>query len=666
MEETRVLTIVFTDIKGFTERTSSSDREAVSRLLAKHEELLLPLVSSYDGRLIKTIGDAFLLTFASPTNAVLCSVMMQETLKEYNAKLAAEEKIEIRIAINTGEVLLRDGDVFGEPVNIAARIEGLTEANEVWFSESTYLAMNRKEVPTSLLGEYRLKGIPEAIKVYRVLRDENDQNYLQAVAHQFEKLRNLALSDVLPRPTAKPGRALHYLAAVLAMVIVFLLLRESELDKHLRLADEAKNAGNFSVSIENLKNAVKLKPDDAEIMRKLCESIDLHVGISLKTGHHTIENIEKLEIELRTIRASFQALEQKMLQADIELAMAKAHLLAGVARREETDLVLDLLAKRAGKDAAVLFQIAEFYGRYGYNWTRTIKYMHAAATADPVTYATHPAVIEQFTWFLEKISPSEGYKEVREFIASRSFDYFADNLRNALYREGEDFHTLRWNALKILQSKGEKIDAVKVYLVDLLSSPGDVKSPELKEITDYFAANSGPALGEKLNTHLAALPKKFPLFEKYMFETDDPVMKVAAGPLFLHLQAYLHELLASEQFTTRFNAFLALKLRNDLSPEEKWLYCFRTIEEYRRLQWSSLYYPRLIEAIDFMLKNPLPEKVSATDTFKSLAKKTATVLKAMIDQDLEAIANKTDLRYFKLDVRSQDDMEKLLKKLQKF
>ncbi|MFZ5953125.1 MAG: adenylate/guanylate cyclase domain-containing protein [Candidatus Rifleibacteriota bacterium] len=666
MEETRVLTIVFTDIKGFTERTSSSDREAVSRLLAKHEELLLPLVSSYDGRLIKTIGDAFLLTFASPTNAVLCAVMMQETLKEYNASLPVEEKIEIRIAINTGEVLLRDGDVFGEPVNIAARIEALTEANEVWFSESTYLAMNRKEVPTSLIGEYRLKGIPEAVKVYRVLRDENDQNYLQTVAHQLEKLRNSALSKVLPVPTAKPGRALHYLAAVLAIVIVFLLLRESELDKHLRLAEEAKNAGNFSISIENLKSAAKLKPGDAEIFQKLGESIDLHVGLSLKTGHHTIENIEKLDMELSEIRALFPVLEKKLLRADIELAMAKANLWAVAPRREEADLILDQLAEKAGKDAAVLFQIAEFYGRYGYNWTRTIKYIHAAAVADPVAYATHPVVIEQLTWFLEKIAPSDGYHEVRQFIASRNFDYFADSLRNALYGEGEEFHTMRWNALKILQIRGEKIDELKVYLIDLLTSPGDVNSEELKEITGYFAANSGPALGEKLNAHLATLPKKFPLFEKFMFETDDPVMKVAAGPLFLHLQAYLHELLASEQFTTRFNAFLALKLRNDLSTEEKWLYCFRTIEEFRRLQWSSLYYPRLLEALDFMLKNPLPEKVSATDTFNGLAKTAAGALKAMIDQDLEAIAKKTDLRYFKLDVRSQDDMEKLLKKLQKF
>jgi class 3 adenylate cyclase len=189
MEENRVLTIVFTDIKGFTERTSSIDREAVSQLLKKHEELLLPLVASYDGRLIKTIGDAFLLTFASPTNAVLCAVMMQEKLKEFNAGQPEIEKIEIRVAINTGEVLMRDGDVFGEPVNIAARIEGLTEANEVWFSESTYLAMNRKEVPTSLIGEYRLKGIPEAVKVYRVVRDPTIRNTLKLCTARLSVLK---------------------------------------------------------------------------------------------------------------------------------------------------------------------------------------------------------------------------------------------------------------------------------------------------------------------------------------------------------------------------------------------------------------------------------------------------------------------------------------------
>ncbi len=263
MEETRVLTVVFTDIKGFTERTSHSDRESVSRLLQKHEELLLPLVKNYDGVLIKTIGDAFLLTFNSPTNAVLCAIMMQEKLKEFNASVAESEKIEIRIAMNTGEVLLRDGDVFGEPVNVAARIEGLTDANEIWFSESTYLAMNRQEVPTSLVGEYRLKGIPEAVRVYRVVRDADSEVYARTVQTQIEKIRIMVAESLLPTASPRSSRPIYFLAFTILLVIAYLVLSEKEYDKQLRLAREAYSGRDYRGAIECLKRAAKLQPADS-------------------------------------------------------------------------------------------------------------------------------------------------------------------------------------------------------------------------------------------------------------------------------------------------------------------------------------------------------------------------------------------------------------------
>lgn len=98
----RVITIVFTDIKGFTERTASSGRDFALKLMARHDELLKPIIGRYQGILIKTIGDAYLLRFDSPTDAVLCSMMMQATLRDYNFTAPPEEKIEIRIAINTG------------------------------------------------------------------------------------------------------------------------------------------------------------------------------------------------------------------------------------------------------------------------------------------------------------------------------------------------------------------------------------------------------------------------------------------------------------------------------------------------------------------------------------------------------------------------------------
>jgi class 3 adenylate cyclase len=128
---TRNLSIMFTDIKGFTQRTSASSREAMKALLEQHERLLLPVFAYFDGVVVKTIGDAFLVYFESPTDAVLCGVTIQEVLRHHNAKQAKADRLEVRVAINVGEVELEQGDVMGEAVNIAARLEGVTEAGEV-------------------------------------------------------------------------------------------------------------------------------------------------------------------------------------------------------------------------------------------------------------------------------------------------------------------------------------------------------------------------------------------------------------------------------------------------------------------------------------------------------------------------------------------------------
>lgn len=166
------LTILLTDIKGFTSKTASFSRAQTQQLLDRHRELVLPVIEKFSGRLVKTIGDAFLVVFHSPTDAVICGVEIQGVLKSYNEGKTPAEKIEIRIAINAGEVSVHDdGDIYGDPVNITSRLESIAEAGEVFFTEAVYLAMNKKEVPSSEIGYRQFKGIPEKIKVFRVLRE---------------------------------------------------------------------------------------------------------------------------------------------------------------------------------------------------------------------------------------------------------------------------------------------------------------------------------------------------------------------------------------------------------------------------------------------------------------------------------------------------------------
>lgn len=179
---TRNLTILLTDIKGFTEKTSHKSRADIAVMLEKHKELVLPVLEGKGGRLVKTIGDAFLMAYDSPTDAVLAGIAVQDVLRGFNEGKPEDERIEVRIAINVGEVTLADNDVFGDPVNITARIEGVAEAGEVFFTEAVYLAMNKTEVPSSEVGLLQLKGIPEKIRVYKVKRESPVQPVSRAVA----------------------------------------------------------------------------------------------------------------------------------------------------------------------------------------------------------------------------------------------------------------------------------------------------------------------------------------------------------------------------------------------------------------------------------------------------------------------------------------------------
>lgn len=169
--ETKNLTVMITDIQGFTDATSRQSRSQTMVLIERHREVVLPVMERFSGKLIKTMGDAFLVTFESPTNAVLAGMGIQEALQQYNSSRPSEEHIEIRVAINSGEVTLHNGDIYGEAVNITSRLEGIAEVGEVYFTESVFLSMNKTEVPSSEIGFRQFKGIPQKIKVYKVLRE---------------------------------------------------------------------------------------------------------------------------------------------------------------------------------------------------------------------------------------------------------------------------------------------------------------------------------------------------------------------------------------------------------------------------------------------------------------------------------------------------------------
>jgi class 3 adenylate cyclase len=205
MIQTKNLTIMFTDMKGFTARTSTHSREQLHHLLELQDNLIKPAINQFDGNIVKTIGDAFLVTFESPTDAVLCGMKIQENILNHNARATSSDQIDVRIAINLGEVNIKDNDIFGEPVNIASRIESIAEPNEIYFTEAVYLAMNKNEIPTAEIGYRRLKGVPEQIKIYKVLSEQTNLIRAKLKREQLAQANaNLAKDQENPVVKAEP------------------------------------------------------------------------------------------------------------------------------------------------------------------------------------------------------------------------------------------------------------------------------------------------------------------------------------------------------------------------------------------------------------------------------------------------------------------------------
>jgi len=170
---TENLAVMLTDMKGFTAATSRQSREENARMLALQDELVLPVVRAFGGRRVKTMGDANLVLFGSPTSGLLCGMAIQDRLWDYGRRVPEEERIEVRVVLSLGEVRLEGGgaapsDVYGEAVNLAARVEAEAEAGQVWFTEAVRLVADRTQVPGEEIGARRFKGIDEEVRLYRV------------------------------------------------------------------------------------------------------------------------------------------------------------------------------------------------------------------------------------------------------------------------------------------------------------------------------------------------------------------------------------------------------------------------------------------------------------------------------------------------------------------
>ena len=169
MTETRKLAaILAADVVGFSRLTGADEDRTLARLRALRSDLIDPTVAVHNGRVVKRTGDGALVEFRSVVDAVRCAVEVQNAMVERNAGVPAERRIEFRIGIHLGDVVEEsDGDLMGDGVNIAARLEGLAAPGAICLSEDAYRQVKaRLDLEVNDLGQTRLKNIADPVRIY--------------------------------------------------------------------------------------------------------------------------------------------------------------------------------------------------------------------------------------------------------------------------------------------------------------------------------------------------------------------------------------------------------------------------------------------------------------------------------------------------------------------
>lgn len=167
------VTIIFTDIKGSTQYFETrGDIEGLS-MIRKHNEMHFPTIESHGGRVVKTIGDAIMAAFEDPASAVRAAIEMQNNLMYFNKNRNKGDQIHIRVGINTGVALYKDNDIYGDAVNLAARVESKSEPDQIIISDSVYKAVkDSDDIICRFHGNATFKGKSGEIKLYRVVWSE--------------------------------------------------------------------------------------------------------------------------------------------------------------------------------------------------------------------------------------------------------------------------------------------------------------------------------------------------------------------------------------------------------------------------------------------------------------------------------------------------------------
>ena len=302
----KLAAIMFTDIRGFSRKMGENETVAMA-LLRAHDAMMRELVEKHGGRVIKSIGDSFMVDFSSAVNAVKCAVEAQQIFWYYNKGKTELDKIEIRIGIHLGDVISDGRDIYGDGVNVASRIEAITQPNRICISQDIYNQVkNKMPIQAFSLGLAEFKNIAEPIEVYEVLIESIPELSKPSQSSLPAKAPKKAEVD-----TRKEAEEAQRVEEVKQRTDEGTLLVEQE---------QQKKVQGYYAEAERLFNAGKLEEAEAQIS-EIFKVVALHAGAQLlqmkieevRFQRSEEERIRKMESQRREAQERDERI-QKLLE----------------------------------------------------------------------------------------------------------------------------------------------------------------------------------------------------------------------------------------------------------------------------------------------------------------------------------------------------------------
>src|SRR5437870_4744598 len=191
---------MFTDMVGYT--TLGQKNESLSlALVDEQRKLIRPILNKHDGRKVNTMGDSFLVEFSSALNAVRCAYDIQRAAREFNISLPVERRVHLRVGVHLGDVLNSQGDISGDAVNVASRINYLADDGGVCLTRQVYdHVQNKFELPLKSLGPQSLKNVNAPVEVYRMEMPWDEKRATQPIELDKRRIAVLPFANMSPDP----------------------------------------------------------------------------------------------------------------------------------------------------------------------------------------------------------------------------------------------------------------------------------------------------------------------------------------------------------------------------------------------------------------------------------------------------------------------------------